>query len=66
MEVIVIKGENKIVKLLIQLAKNLGASVSKLNKNELEDFNFGRMINESKTGKLDDKKKVIDFLKENK
>ncbi len=63
MEAIIIKADNKIVKLLIQLAEKLGADVSKLSKSETEDFIFGEMMDKAKTNKVVDKSTVIDFLK---
>jgi|TARA_B110000902_G_scaffold244591_1_gene297947 hypothetical protein len=63
MEAIIIKADNKIVKLLIQLAEKLGAEVSKLSKSEVEDFTFGEMMDEAKTDNLVSKSEVLDYLK---
>jgi hypothetical protein len=63
MEAIIIKADNKIVKLLIQLAEKLGAEVSKLSKSEVEDFTFWEMMDEAKTDNLVSKSEVLDYLK---
>lgn len=62
MEAIIIKADNKIVKLLIQLAEKLGADVSKLSKSDTEDFMLGEMMDKVKTNTLVDKSKVLDYL----
>ena len=63
MEAIIIKADNKVVKLLIQLAEKLGADVSKLSKSEAEDFTFGEMMDEARTKKTVAKSDVISYLK---
>ena len=63
METILIKADNSITKLLIELAIKMAADVSKIKSSELENFVFGRMLNDAKTGKLADKEDVINLLK---
>lgn len=50
MGAIVIKSDSKSLKLIAQLAKRLGSQVAKLDDEQLEDFTFGQMLKEAKTG----------------
>jgi hypothetical protein len=52
MGAIVIKSDTTNLKLITKLAKCLGSDVVKLNEEQLEDFTFGEVMKESKTGKM--------------
>jgi len=49
---VVIKSDTKNLKLITELAKRLGGDVVKLNEEQYEDFYFGEMMKEAKTGKI--------------
>ncbi len=53
------KADNKVMKLLVQLAEKLGADVAKLSTSDLEDFNFVKMLDASKKGKLSISKEAL-------
>ena len=50
MGAVVIKSDAKSLKLIIELVKRLGGDVVKLSDEQLEDFTFGEMLKEAKTG----------------
>ena len=63
MGAIIIKSDNKNLKLIIELAKRLGSDVVKLDDSQLEDFSFGEMMKEAKTGKTVSRESIMDKLK---
>ncbi len=63
MEAIIIKSDSKSLKLIMEIAKRMGSEVSKLNNDQLEDFTFGEMLKESKTGELVSKETIMQKLK---
>ncbi len=62
MGAIVIKSDSKSLKLIAELAKRLGSKVAKLDDEQLEDFTFGEMMKEAKTGELVSRESVIQKL----
>lgn len=50
MGAIVIKSDSKSLKLIMEIAKCMGRQVTKLDNDQLEDFTFGEMLKEAKTG----------------
>ncbi len=63
MGAIIIKSDSKNLKLITELAKRLGSDVLKLNNADLEDFTFGELLKESKTGKTESRESIMDKLK---
>lgn len=63
MGAIVIKNDSKSLKLISELAKRLGSKVAKLNDEQLEDFTFGEMMKEAKTGETVSRESVMQKLK---
>jgi hypothetical protein len=63
MGAIVIKSDTRNLKLITELAKRLGSDVVKLNEEQLEDFTFGEMMKESKTGKTVGRETIMRKLK---
>jgi len=52
MEAIVIRSKSSDnLKLLVELAKKLGESVTSLTDEQMEDFAFGNLMKKAKTGK---------------
>lgn len=63
METIVIQTQSKSTKkLLLELAKKIGEKALVLDKDIAEDLMLGKMMNETKTGKLVSKERVISTL----
>lgn len=62
MGAIVIKSDSKSLKLIAELAKRLGSKVAKLDDEQLEDFTFGEMMKEAKTGELASRESVMQKL----
>ena len=63
MGAVVIKSDNKSLKLIVELAKRLGGNVIKLSDEELEDFTFSEMMKEAKTGKTVSRDTIMKKLK---
>lgn len=63
MGAIVIKSDSKSLRLISELAKRLGGEVSKLDNEQLEDFTFGEMLKEAKTGKIVGRETIMQKLK---
>lgn len=63
MEAIIIKNDSKSLKLIMEIAKRMGSQVSKLDNDQLEDFTFGEMLKESKTGELVSRETIMQKLK---
>lgn len=63
MGAIVIKSDSKSLKLISELAMRLGSRVAKLNDEQLEDFTFGEMMKEAKTGETVSRESVMQKLK---
>lgn len=62
MGAIVIKSDSKSLKLIAQLAKRLGSQVTKLDDEQLEDFTFGQMLKEAKTGETVSRESIMQKL----
>jgi len=63
MNAIVIQSDTKSLKIISELAKHLGGNVIKLNAEQLEDFTFGKMVKEAKTGKTVTRETIMEKLK---
>lgn len=63
MGAIVIKSDSKSLKLIMEIAKRMGGQVAKLDDDQLEDFTFGEMMKEAKTGKLVSRETIMQKLK---
>ncbi|MEQ9219862.1 MAG: hypothetical protein RLO17_17540 [Cyclobacteriaceae bacterium] len=63
MSAIVIKADRKSNKILSELAKRLGGDVMAIDDEQLEDLMLGKMMEESRTGELVDKDKILKSLK---
>jgi hypothetical protein len=67
MAALIIESNNsKNLKLIAELAKQLGSRVKSVSLENMEDFIFGEMINESKTGDLISKEDLLKTLQNNK
>jgi hypothetical protein len=64
MGAIIIKADQKSNKILLELAKRLGANVLNMNDAQYEDFLLGSIMEEVKTGKEVSKEEVIKKLKQ--
>jgi len=62
MEAIVIQSDPKSLKIITELAKHLGENVIRLNQDQLEDFTFGTMLKEAKTGKTVSRESIMNKL----
>ena len=62
MGAIVIENDLKSLKLISELAKRLGSKVTKLNDEQLEDFSFGEMMKEAKTGEFVSRETIMEKL----
>lgn len=63
MGAIVIKSDQKSLKLLMEIARRTGGEVSKLDNEQLEDYTFGEMVKEAKTGKAVSRETIMSKLK---
>ena len=63
MGAIIIKADQKSNKILLELAKRLGANVLNMNDAQYEDFLLGSIMEEVKTGKEVSKEEVMKKLK---
>ena len=63
MGAIVIKSDSKSLKLIMEIAKRLGGQVAKLDDEQLEDFTFGEMLKEAKTGKSVSRETIMQKLR---
>jgi hypothetical protein len=63
MSAIIIKGDEKSNRILMELAKQLGANVVSLKDDQYEDFLFGTIIASEKTGKDASREEVFQKLK---
>jgi hypothetical protein len=63
MGAIIIKGDNENNRILAKLAEKLGNKVISINEEEFEDFAFGQMMDENKTGKTVSREEIIKKLK---
>jgi hypothetical protein len=62
MGAIVIKNDSKNLKLIAELATRLGSKVAKMDDEQLEDFTFGKMLKEAKTGETVSRESVMQKL----
>ena len=58
-----IKSDAKSLKLITEIAKRMGGEVAKLDNDQLEDFTFGEMMKEVKTGKSANRENIMRKLK---
>jgi hypothetical protein len=63
MGAIVIKSDSKSLKLITEIARRMGGEVTKLDNEQLEDFTFGEMLKEAKTGKTVSRETIMQKLK---
>lgn len=63
MGAIVVKSDAKSLKLIMEIAKRMGGEVAKLDNEQLEDFTFGEMMKEAKTGKTVSRESIMQKLK---
>ena len=64
MQAVLINTNNKSdFKLITDLAKKIGANTKVLNKEEMEDFTLGELIEEGRNGEYVDKDKFLKKLK---
>ncbi len=63
MDALIIKADRKSNKLLMELARKLGASVLSIDQEQFEDFALGKIMDDSKTGELVSKEEIIQKLK---
>ena len=63
MGAIVVKSDAKNLKLIMELVNRLGGDVVTLNDEQLEDFTFGEMLKEAKTGKKVSRETIMRKLK---
>jgi hypothetical protein len=64
MAALLLKTKNKKQeKAILDLAELLGLKSKLMSKDELEDFEFGQMIKDAKTGKTVPKSKVMKLLR---
>lgn len=63
MGAIVIKSDSKSLKLIMEIAKRMGGQVAKLDDDQLEDFTFGEMLKEAKTGLSVNRETIMQKLK---
>lgn len=61
MGAIVIKSDAKSLKLIMEIAKRMGGVVAKLDNDQPEDFTFGEMMKEAKTGKTVSRETIKPF-----
>lgn len=63
MSAIIIQADKKNIRLLSELAQNLGGKVSTLDEEQLEDIHFGQMMQNEKTGKTVTRETIMKKLK---
>lgn len=63
MSTIIIKAENKVSRLLLSLAKRMGAQTITLRDEQFEDFVLGQLMDEKKTGEKVSHEEVMGKLK---
>jgi len=63
MGAILIKGDPENNKIIEKLAKKLGSNVHSIKDEEYEDIVFGKMMEESKTGKVVIREEIMKKLK---
>ena len=63
MSTIVIKADTKISRLLLSLAKRMGAQTITLRDEQFEDFVFGQLMDEKKTGEKVSREEIMEKLK---
>ncbi len=63
MAALIIETSNpKSLKLIAELAKQLGSKVKSISPNDIEDVLFGEMIDNAKTGEYVSKEDLLKFL----
>jgi len=62
MSAIIINTDNKNTRILAELAKRLGAEVTAITDNQLEDLMLGSRMDREKTGKTVSKERIMQLL----
>jgi len=62
MDALIIKADKKSHKLLLELARRLGASVLSISEEQYEDFALGQLMDDAKTGELVSRDTIIEKL----
>lgn len=62
MDALIIKADKKSSKLLLELARRLGASVLSINEDQYEDFALGQAMDKAKTGELTSRDTIMEKL----
>lgn len=65
MSVLVIQGDESSQKLILALAKKMGSKVVSIANSQAEDFLFGQLMENQKTGKQVSRDKIFKALKTN-
>ncbi len=65
MYAIIIKADKQSNKLLLELARKLGASVFSINEDQFEDLYLGQIMEKTKTGDLVSREDIVDKLRAN-
>ncbi len=63
MDALVIKADRKSNKLLMELARKLGASVLSMDEEQFEDFALGQIMDKTKTDELVSREEAMKKLK---
>ena len=63
MGAIIIKGDSESNKILARLAEKLGNKVISIDEEEFEDFAFGKLMDENKTGETVSREEIMRKLK---
>lgn len=63
MSAIIIQGNKKDLQLLEKLAQKIGGKVSTLSDEQVEDLNFGELLQEAKTGEFVPRQSILNSLK---
>ncbi|MBW6499178.1 MAG: hypothetical protein K0B09_12365 [Bacteroidales bacterium] len=62
MDALIIKADKKSQKLLLELARRLGASVLSISEDQYEDFALGQAMDQAKTGELVSRETIMEKL----
>lgn len=64
MDAIIIKADKQSNKLLLELARKLGASVFSIKKDQFEDLYLGQIMEKTKTGNLVSREDIVKKLRQ--
>jgi len=62
MDALIIKADKKSNRLLLELARKLGADVLSISEEQYEDFVLGQLMDKSKTGELESRDAILKKL----